>query len=257
MALKIDIIEGHSVIEEFGYITELVRRARVKGIFATLSGRVLGALDAVGLPVPGDAHPDDDTLILGQRIPMADSPGSWDSFFVDLVYRTRRIILRGGTQVSQITTQTNTDGTPITITYSNAEAEGGTSPQVVEITPFNAETVVYAELLDQADFPADYVGVLVNKLNSSTWKGVAAGRALCTSGNFEPYALTAATPWYKFTFEIQIRDLREPFNNAWNPEIAWVSPETGELAADPDYATSDGARRVLWYDTVDFNTVLS
>lgn len=258
---KVDIIEGHSVTEEFGIITEVVRRAHVKEINATASGVYIAVLNTAGvLPTPGDAHPADSNLILGPRIPSSD--GGNNSCFVDLVYRTKKPILRGGTYVSQITTQRKRDGTPIKVSYTNAGGPGagdepGESPQVVEINPFNAETSIVGEVLLSTTSPGGITETYVNKLNVSSWQGYAAKRVYCSQGNAEPWVLErSGTKWWRFTFEFQVRELREPFNNAWQPEAAWVS-EKGEYAHDPDPGDdTDGLVMVDgWYELANFNTI--
>lgn len=256
---KVDIIEGHSVTEEFGIITEVVRRAHVKEINPGLySGTYMAVLNTLGvLPTPGDAHPSDSDLILGPRIPSGD--GGNNSCFVDLVYRTKKPILRGGTSVSQITTSRKVDGSPIYVTYSGADGPGtgdepGESPQVVEINPYSAETSIVGEVMLPTTTPGAIGETYANKINLSAWQGYAAKRAFCSSVTFEPWVIErSGTKWWRFMFEFQVRKLRAPFDNAWQPEAAWIS-EKGEYAHHPSTDT-DGLLMVEWHETANFNTV--
>lgn len=264
MATKLDIVEGHSLIEEFGYVTELVRRAYVNGLVAATHGQLYAALADLGLPVPGDAHPSDANLILGQRVP---SPAGVGKAFVDLVYRTKRPILRGGSAVSQITSMINPKtNAAITVSYTKFGKIGGVKDsrarsekqtQGVEVTGFSAEHTIFGEFIGQSSAPGTDVEGYVNKLNSATWQGLAAGRVLCMRGDYEPYVLTSATPWYRFMYEFQVRKLYTytgSTTNAWNPEAVYIRYD-GRPPEDVDKATNDGITLVDWHNTVDFNAL--
>lgn len=253
MPTKLDIIEGHSLIEEFGYVTQLIRRAYVDGYAATTPGQLFTALADLGLPVPGETHPTDPNLILGQRIPYATGVGK---AFVDLVYRTKRLIYRGGTQVSQIQTQKKQDGTAIMLTYNGTDAGPDARPsQGVTITPFSCEPTLFAEMLYQTNTPGMFSLKYVNKLNSAAWSGQSAKEWFCTAGHFEPFVLTSAVRWWAFRFEFQLRQLRDVgpgIKNAWQPEAIWLRNDGGYPA---DASTTNGGIAVVeYYQTENFST---
>lgn len=248
MAVEIDIIEGNSVVEANGIIEEYTRVANVTGMSHSSSNALFNALQQSSMPVPGDAHPDDSTLILGPRSARPLAGGGPGSAQVILTYRSTAVFYRGGSSLSQIQTSNDKAGTKITVTYA-APQNGERQDQCGVINPFNTEASLVADVLIQNAAPGAIALDYTNRLNLGAWQGRSEGEWLCTRVSFEPWA--ASADWWRYYFEFQLRPLLPPFDNAWQPEVQWIAADG--IIPD-DLVDGTGRKVVEWHEYMDFET---
>ena len=153
--------------------------------------------------------------------------------------------LRGGASIRQDTTTKDRDGTTLKLKYANA-ADGATV-QVSEVTVFKVENFFEREIVEATNDPDSIVEDFVNKVNSVTFRGLAAGKWLCTSVTYTLHNAKSSPKEYRFTYRFE----SSADDNGWTYQALWK--EDGKVPSDvADGSSPFGILSVNWHAEKDF-----
>jgi hypothetical protein len=249
MATVSGVLLDASVTERAGEIVSAVARYRVRVSKSATGGVFYGALNADGLPQPGDTLNDGwpDLKLVGRSIDQVaglDDSTSEVLIFVGCEYEIQRseagYMLRGGSSLQQITTMTDSAGAAIEVTHNSVTQRG----EVQVMVPHGSFTW---EITEEGDNPESIVSYWIGKTNSEEWRGGAAGQWLVAGVSYELINNAEAVGGnrkYTFSYELE----RNPAG--WDPEIAWKDPDTGTYPSG--LVAGTGIKTIEYYPSVAF-----
>ncbi len=234
---QMDVLDHGSVgfTEEQGTITSATRVGLVEGLSGTVAQRLAGAKNATGVPAYGDAYPGNANLIARTIDVKLLLPHAPDMAVVTVDYTTIGnedgfYRFHGSSSVTQETTNTDSGGNQITVSY-------GGDTQGAEVEFFRPQATLSATGIDAVSQPVAVQVAWAGFLNNDSWMGFPAGCWMCTRCDFAPHDLADSPPRYKFTFEFQLN------TRGWTPTVKYTDPATGIIPPDLTYGV--GYKRVV------------
>jgi len=243
-----DLLPDTFLEEENG---EVVRATRVfvqtVGDRSTkTAGQVLSeALAASGVPQPGEAfdstyYPD---LCVESRTPTVIGLKDSDvAVRIEIKYELHRSIaenlpLSGGASLTQIKTQKDRNGVPITVAY-DGETIGA------EVSVYVVQGNFTREVVRETTDPEAEVAAWANHVNDAEFRSGGAGEWLCTRVDYDLTDKDADPPKYRFVYEFE----RRP--TGWTYTVAY-NDENGNIP--PDLIEGVGIVDVKWHPERDFS----
>lgn len=247
MAAKIveDLIQGHSIEEQDGRITRLVRRMYVDldSQSGDASKRGYDLLNYVDVPDYRDAHPTIAGIIVKQR-KLVEVLGA-DSAYIDIIYEratygqtaaasTNIITVRGGSSARPVKTTRDANGSLVTVTKPN----GSVVP--AEFTRLKPEgTLVYTRV-ENTTAPGAIQRSYELRVNNATWNAGDAGTWLCMGVRFSQ--VNEGFDDFRMEYEFQYNP------DGWNSDkVAWKYPDATPYTA--------GESTVAKYLTANFDAL--
>ena len=241
----IDIIEGAAVEEVAGRIERIVRIAKVSGLTST-TNTLAEALDATGMPAPGEAHPDNSDLIVRARIPRSD--GRTDGCEVQIVYlrsdeypiSISDLAVSGGGGLRSVMTNKDVNGERIVVRGPKDENNNLGKEQAVRIPVFRPHDTLTIELYEQLADPKAEQRLWKGKVNAAGWLNDAAGEWLCVDVVYRlADATTTPRAWSVVCF------FEYDSENWNNKEVVAEDPSNpGHELPNPNWA----AEQFVWVD---------
>lgn len=244
MAITVDEIVDLDAEERNGKLVRLRRKVKLSGITATTQLGAIAEIRASGdVPAPGSTIVNNGDLLWlrDRRFNVRESN---DLAEIELIYEggqaSGAMQLRKGGRASLVQTRTafDRDGNKITVTYNDQTQPG-------EVTVFQPQDAPYFETIEQTFSPETLANQWIGTVNSSTFRGKAAGRWLMAEVTYEEF--NASANLWKFTWRMQ----ESTESQGWVPVAAYVDPATNQIPAD--VTIGNGATTVPWYPQRDFN----
>lgn len=149
---------------------------------------------------------------------------------------------RGG--LSQITPFMDRDGAILQVVHDGAKQGGRLSVFVPTANP-------YFETIENTSSPETLQAAWLGYVNSSTWRGKAAGQWIVSQADYDE-ANAAANLW---RFQWSITESTE--SQGWLPIITWIDPTTN-LPLAKDLQVDGVSNKIIpWYPQRDFNSKFS
>jgi hypothetical protein len=260
--LESDLIEGSVGVRNINGKNSMTRNFLVGGVTGAVAQKPIEALQTVGLPQPGDAHPNFTDLFVvdSNARPIPDSNEKW---IVSIIYGvpesgsqkvdTSSQVSFGSTLASIETTKDNTgaalftgtldplaDGTPPARTATTAPKQ----PAVVnKLVPQITVMASRKETSLPITAIKDYTGKINSDIVSIAGNSFAVKTLMMTRVN----AVTENDGTsYLVTYEFQFR------SDQWKIDIVGIDPDTGAPWSKIESVT-DGIKNVEIYETVAMN----
>lgn len=247
------LLQESGFIEENGKVKEatVVNVIRVASAGLSIGGILTNALDDVTIPQPADSlgggH---DDVKVERRIPTIISHDeNYSNVRVVCEYRLQRPIavnakIRGGAVLNQVTTQVDKNKTPVLLSYA------GSKPIKADVQVFESQAFIVKEDTINTDDPDAWVRQFINKVNSDTFRGDAAGTWLMTNIEYEMLDESSDPYKYRFRYEATRR------KDGWLYTVAWRNSQ-GEIPGDVDDYPGVSIQDVEWHDKIAFSLFFS
>lgn len=246
MPATFDLLDGASITEDNGVISEIVRVGRVTGLSASSDGILYAALADSDVPQHGEEHPTVTGIYaLGRRADPIDQT----SARVTITYKRLQggsitpsqdgvPVLTGGTGLQQTETAVDRSGDEIYVTVNGTNV----GKNVSVMMPHSTLRFERVEFTNQpGGIARDYVGFV----NESTWQSGVAGTWMCVSITFDLIDNTTSPFKYLMRYEFQYNPI------GWQPIVVAIDPTTGEVL-NP-LVDNVSKKTVDWYPEADFD----
>lgn len=243
-----------SLDEEAGSDIALRVRQRVSGLDKNVSpGMRLWQLKSwVGIPAVNSHPPEFPGLRLVKRS-FEFLKGRNDQGVVTLDYvryggvDDYNFIFRGGTSLSQVTTQKDIHGANVEVSYTYPEGHpkaGTTEAQPADVPVFLPQSTLTATGIMTANDPTAISRLWTGAINATPWASAAPYQWLCQACDWEPLDITTNPRTYRYTFTFQLN------LEGWKPTVFWRDPETQKRPID--LVPGVGIKLVDWYTEINF-----
>lgn len=244
MAVTIDIKDGATIsYGKDGYRADRV--AIVTGVTGTASQKMYNAINDVGLPNYGDAHPSISTIYLNE---LSAEVIDTVTIKVTLRYYDDPSTADGGQTTSRASVTTAVEETNEDISSNRLETRYGTTGVDYQKW-FTAEVerprVTFDFEYTESTFPKTTIDTYVGKINSAIWNSYAIETILCTGVNVDQQG---------DDYLVRVSFAYNPDTWAFNAVIKDKALPLLAHSSDPDAGISltTGVRAFDVYNTVDF-----
>lgn len=247
---------GHSGVTDAKGWKELTRTAIIQGLTGDGDARLDAALEVSGMPEIGDAHPHVSDLKLKEIRPEAATPSVVK---VRLVYRRLEptswenpqdnpdyMNIQVGTTVSQVQSNLDVDGNPITVSYTPSGESEVTVSSLVTKTESRSTIVIERR---ESSSPGDNSREYTNTVNIAGWRhdpGAQPRTWKCVSivgrsdDGGDTYLVT-------YTFEFKA--------DMWDFDVVYIDSSTGRPPSNPAPSASNGIETYQLYEMKNFNSL--
>jgi len=245
MATSAIHIDGMTGVYDSGLWLEVSFTNVVTGITDTDTKALQTAVTkvgALGTALGAGTVEGGDKLFLESVSPRIESTQDGTVAFVDVTYRRvdgdaeDPMPLSGGGTLSEITTELDKGGKPITVTDENGETQMGS------ISVLSPQRTISLSTIEAVQTPGDLVKEYNGSVNSENWNAGESGTWLA-SVTFDRYDLSATPRKWKFNWEFQY----EP--TGWNPQVFFINKKGRPPA---NLVEGKGWKTIEWYTAVDF-----
>jgi hypothetical protein len=243
-----DIIEGTSLKQEDDGKYTLSRTFIVTGLSGTASQRVMEALSVTGIPAFREAHPTISGLVVASRdVNVIDQENAqitctYKSLTIQLTppseTSTPQITVGSSVQPKDINLDINGD---LMVVEYTPEGEATAIEQTGTVSVMLPQTIYRYSRLEPSD-PSSKSVTYTGKVNSTSFKGGAAGTWLCT--RIEGTS-TDGGESFQVEYEFQYNQ------DGWAAVVCYIDPETG--APPGDLVDNTGIRAFEVYAEIDFS----